>query len=94
VPDVEYCDDAYEVAVGSDALLLATEWHEYTNLIWPKMRSLMRRPIIVDGRNALDGNRLSGLVFTYLAFGRPTVGAAAKVSRYDDGTDETVLDAV
>jgi UDPglucose 6-dehydrogenase len=70
LPNIHYCDDAYEVTRGSDALLLATEWPEYLLLDWARVHTLMRGRVIFDGRNALDREMLSGLGYTYLAFGR------------------------
>jgi len=73
LPDIQYCRDAYEVAVGCHAILLATEWPEYLQLDWREVRSRMRGRVILDGRNALDRRALVGLGFDYLAFGQPPV---------------------
>jgi UDPglucose 6-dehydrogenase len=70
LPTVRYCDEPYDAARGSDALLLATEWAEYRKLDWQRMHALMRGHTVVDGRNHLDGTRLSGLGFRYLSVGR------------------------
>ena len=70
LPNVDYCRDAYDAAIGSDALLLATEWPDYLTLDWKRMRSLMRGGLLLDGRNALNGRLLSAMGFTYLSFGR------------------------
>ncbi|HLF03852.1 MAG TPA: UDP-glucose/GDP-mannose dehydrogenase family protein [Dehalococcoidia bacterium] len=70
LPGVHYCEDAYGVADGSHALLLATEWPEYLALDWREVRSLMRGRVVLDGRNVLDGRLLTTLGFTYLSFGR------------------------
>ncbi len=75
-PAAAYCSDAYGVALGSDALLLATEWEQYCRLDWRRMRSLMRGRFVLDGRNALDGDGLAELGFQYRAFGRPAPRAA------------------
>ena len=71
-PSVTFCDDPYDAAVGSDALVLATEWPEYRSLDWRLLRELMRGRVVLDGRNILDAPFLSSLGFTYLGFGRPT----------------------
>ncbi|HEV2475121.1 MAG TPA: UDP-glucose/GDP-mannose dehydrogenase family protein [Candidatus Dormibacteraeota bacterium] len=70
VPDVEYLKDAYEVASGADALVLITEWNEFRQLDLRRIRQLMRRPVIVDGRNIYDPELLKDLGFTYRGIGR------------------------
>src|SRR5207247_9632185 len=61
---------AVDVLAGADALAIVTEWLEYRNPDFPKMRQLMRRPLIVDGRNLYDPDRLAKLGFTYDSIGR------------------------
>ena len=68
--DVEYATDAYEAAIGADAVLLATEWREYLHLDWERVGAAMRGRTVIDGRNVLDGEQLRALGFRYLAFGR------------------------
>jgi len=75
VPNITFCEDAYDVARGSHALLLATEWSEYLSLDWSRVLSLMDGRAIVDGRNTLDGEMLSRLGFQYHSFGRYRNGA-------------------
>jgi UDPglucose 6-dehydrogenase len=70
VPDVEYLKDAYEVANGADALVLITEWNEFRQLDLRRVKQLMRRPVIVDGRNIYDPKLLKDLGFTYRGIGR------------------------
>jgi UDPglucose 6-dehydrogenase len=71
LPHVAYCPDAYAAASGADALLLATEWREYRLLDWREIRAAMRGTLVIDGRNALDGDLLSSLGFAYVGVGRP-----------------------
>lgn len=66
----ELCADPYAAATDADALLLVTEWAEFRSADWARVKSVMRRPIIVDGRNALDGETLRALGFDYCAVGR------------------------
>lgn len=54
MPRIKYCQDAYEAAKGSDALVLMTEWNEFREADFAKVRRLMRQPIIIDGRNILN----------------------------------------
>jgi UDPglucose 6-dehydrogenase len=70
LPDVEYLKDAYQVAAGADALVLITEWNEFRHLDMARVKQLMRRPIIVDGRNIYDPTAMRGLGFTYRGIGR------------------------
>jgi len=70
LPDVEYLNDAYEVAAGADALVLVTEWNEFRQLDMARIKQLMRRPIIIDGRNIYDPALMRDLGFTYRGIGR------------------------
>jgi UDPglucose 6-dehydrogenase len=70
VPDLEYLKDAYEVADGADALVLITEWNEFRQLDLRRVKQLMRRPVMVDGRNIYDPALLKDLGFTYRGIGR------------------------
>ena len=85
LPSVVYCEDAYDVATNSDALLLATEWHDYITLDWSEIRSRMRGTLVLDGRNALDGSFLLELGFTYTSFGRSPNGQPHPNGRAVDG---------
>jgi UDPglucose 6-dehydrogenase len=60
------CDSPEDVADDVDALVLVTEWQEYRELDWEVMASRMRSPLILDGRNALDRERLERFGFRYL----------------------------
>jgi UDPglucose 6-dehydrogenase len=70
LPEVEHVKDAYAVASGADALVLITEWNEFRRLNMARVRQLMRRPVIVDGRNIYDPAAMKGLGFTYRGIGR------------------------
>ncbi len=67
---VSFCDSAYMAAEGVDALILATAWPEFRSLDFARVKTLLRRPLIVDTKNLLDCNRLRGLGFEYLGIGR------------------------
>lgn len=67
---VVLCSNPYEMAEGADALVLATEWNEFKQLDFERIRGLMRQPILIDGRNAWDGERLRKLGFNYMGVGR------------------------
>ena len=70
LPEVEYCSDAYEVAAGADALVLITEWNEFRQLDMARVKQVMRRPVMVDGRNIYDPAVMRSLGFTYRGIGR------------------------
>lgn len=69
-PGVQHVEDVYAAVCGADALLLATDWPEYSTLAWDAIRRLMRGRFVLDGRNALDSERLRRSGFIYAAFGR------------------------
>ncbi len=67
---VKFCKDAYEVAKDSDCLLVVTEWNEFKELDFKRIKKLMRQPIIVDGRNIYDPKEMKKLGFKYVGIGR------------------------
>jgi UDPglucose 6-dehydrogenase len=67
---VSFCDSAYMAAEGVDALILATGWPEFRSLDFAKVKTLLRRPLIVDTKNLLDCERLRDLGFEYMGIGR------------------------
>jgi UDPglucose 6-dehydrogenase len=68
--DVIFCSDPYQVAEGADALILVTEWNEFKQLDLERLRDLMNDPVLIDGRNVYDPQRLRKLGFTYRGMGR------------------------
>lgn len=67
---VTYHKNNYEVLEGADALLLLTEWHHFRNPNFDKMKSLMKKPVIFDGRNQYDPKHMEEIGFTYVSIGR------------------------
>jgi UDPglucose 6-dehydrogenase len=67
---IEYCKDPYAVATGADALLIVTEWDEFRQLDLDRIKGLMRRPVIVDGRNIFDPKTMRERGFVYRGVGR------------------------
>lgn len=67
---VRYCESAYGVAEGVDALVVATGWPEFRTLDFAKIRHLVKRPIIIDTKNLLDSSRLRAMGFQYMGVGR------------------------
>lgn len=70
-PALNCVPDAYQAARGADALLIVTEWEEFRNLEWKRIRESMARPLIVDGRNLLSPEKMNALGFEYQSVGRP-----------------------
>jgi UDPglucose 6-dehydrogenase len=68
--NVKLCEDAYEVAEGCDALIMATDWNEFKNLDWDKIKKAMKNPVLVDGRNMYDPAKMREIGFTYRGVGR------------------------
>jgi UDPglucose 6-dehydrogenase len=71
--EVVYCDSPYEAATGADAVALVTEWNEFKFLNLDRLRSVMRRPLIFDGRNLWEPERMRRLGFEYHSIGRKPV---------------------
>jgi len=63
--------DVYDVAQQADALIVATDWPEFLNLDWKRIRDLMARPAVFDGRNLLSPPQMKALGFEYHSVGRP-----------------------
>jgi UDPglucose 6-dehydrogenase len=68
--DVRLCEDAYELATGCDAIVIATEWNEFRNLDLPRVKAVMKKPVIIDGRNIYDPDKMDELGFIYRGMGR------------------------
>ena len=69
-PDVEMCQDPYQVAEGSDALVIVTEWDEFKNLDLARIKGLLNQPVIIDGRNIYNPAEMEKLGFMYQGVGR------------------------
>ncbi|MEZ5394245.1 MAG: UDP-glucose/GDP-mannose dehydrogenase family protein [Bryobacterales bacterium] len=69
--DIEYAASAEEAAAGADALVLLTEWPDFRNADFARIQQSMVRPLILDGRNLLDPNKLRSMGFEYISMGRP-----------------------
>jgi UDPglucose 6-dehydrogenase len=67
---VMYAADPYSAAHGADALLVMTEWLVYRNPDFDRVRKLLRRPLLIDGRNLYDPERMTALGFEYHGIGR------------------------
>lgn len=67
---IQYCENQYDVLKNADALLIATEWPEYRNPDFDRMKSEMKNTVIFDGRNLYNLETISELGFTYYSIGR------------------------
>ena len=70
-PNITYCQSAYQTAEEADALVIVTEWREFKLLDMEKLRKLMKRPLIFDGRNIYNIERMVAAGFDYFSIGRP-----------------------
>jgi UDPglucose 6-dehydrogenase len=69
---VTYCEDPYDAAVGADAVALVTEWDEFKDLDLERVRDSMVRPVLVDGRNLYEPEKMARLGILYRGIGVPT----------------------
>jgi UDPglucose 6-dehydrogenase len=67
---VSYAPKSYEALRGAEALVIVTEWHEFREPDFGRMRKLMRSPVIFDGRNLYDPKQIKAQGFTYYSIGR------------------------
>ena len=67
---VHYCESPYAAAEGAEALVVGTGWPEFRALDFGKIKTLLRRPLIVDTKNILDSVRLRAMGFEYVGVGR------------------------
>src|SRR5436309_3814254 len=82
---VIFCDSAYEVTEDADALVMVTEWNEFKSLNMLQIRSAMRRPVLIDGRNIYEAEEMNRLGFIYRGMGRG-MGPAPSVLPPGDST--------
>ena len=73
LPTITYCSNPYEAAEGADAIVIVTEWDEFRQVDWDRLRLSAERPLVVDGRNMLDATEVTRRGFHYVSVGRPVV---------------------
>jgi UDPglucose 6-dehydrogenase len=76
-PAVSFCDNAYEVAEGADALIILTEWNQFRKLEVDRLHQLLRQPLIIDLRNLYEPEKMAAAGFEYISIGRPDGRPAA-----------------
>ena len=67
---IDYCKNAYDTADDCDALMLLTEWNQFRELDFERLKKLMRRPVLIDCRNVYNEERATSWGFIYDSFGR------------------------
>jgi UDPglucose 6-dehydrogenase len=70
---VSYHKVNYDALVGADAVVLVTEWNEFRNPDFERMKRILKSPVIFDGRNVYEPQQMAALGFTYYSMGRRTV---------------------
>jgi UDPglucose 6-dehydrogenase len=73
---IEYAENEYAALDGADALIVVTDWHEYRHPDFPRIKSQLRRPVLIDGRNLYSSDRMRELGFTYSSIGRESESAS------------------
>jgi UDPglucose 6-dehydrogenase len=68
-----YCQKPDDALLGADALVICTEWKQFVHPDFDEMRRLMRQPVVFDGRNIYNPQRMRAAGFTYYSIGRPEV---------------------
>jgi len=69
-PDLTYCQDEYETACDSGALVILTKWNQFRNLDLLKIKKLLKSPILLDLRNLYEPAQVKELGFIYEGVGR------------------------
>ncbi len=87
---VTFCQNAYEVAEDTDALVIVTEWNEFKSLDMYQIRGAMRQPVLIDGRNIYEASEMARLGFIYRGIGRGT-GPAPSILPSGDSTSAQPL---
>jgi UDPglucose 6-dehydrogenase len=75
LPEVEIADSPLVALQGADAAVIVTEWPQFVELDLAEVRSAMRTPLIIDGRNLLDSGAVAAAGFAYEGVGRPALGS-------------------
>ena len=74
LPGLTACKDTYDVADGADGLIIMTEWNQFRNLDFERLKKVMRNRLLLDLRNVYDTERVVGFGFHHVSVGRPTKG--------------------
>ncbi|NTC19768.1 UDP-glucose/GDP-mannose dehydrogenase family protein [Agrobacterium tumefaciens] len=71
IEDIDYASGPYEAAEGADALVIVTEWNQFRALDLPRLKAIMKNPVLVDLRNIYRTDEVTGHGFVYAGIGRP-----------------------
>ena len=69
---IQFVESQYDALTGADALCIVTEWKQFREPNFDKLKSLMKQPVIFDGRNLYDPKALKEIGITYFSIGRTT----------------------
>ena len=67
---ITYCEHSYDALAGADGLAVVTEWNEFREPDFKKMKQSMKSPVVFDGRNIYSPDQMRGLGFQYFSIGR------------------------
>jgi len=81
---VSYAETNYDALTDADALVVVTDWNEYRHPDFERVKSTLKRAVVIDGRNLYDPEKMAELGFTYHSMGRKGVerAASARVGEY------------
>ncbi|MBA2708239.1 MAG: UDP-glucose/GDP-mannose dehydrogenase family protein [Gemmatimonadaceae bacterium] len=81
---ITYAETNYDALAGADALVVVTDWNEYRHPDFARVKEFLRRPVLIDGRNLYDPEKMRELGFSYYSIGRAGVEhpASARVGEY------------
>jgi len=73
-PLVQILDHPYRILEGADALAVVTDWNQFRNPDFQRIKSALKQPVIFDGRNLYSPSMLADQGFAYFCIGRPVAG--------------------
>lgn len=82
---IEYAEDAYAALKNADALVICTEWNEFRRPDFDQIKAILNQPIIFDGRNLYEPERMAQLGFEYFSIGRPHIKPGVVMSPQKTG---------
>jgi len=94
LPMIKYSANPYEAAEGADAILIVTEWAAFGALDWGRLLSLVARPLLIDGRNMFDAEKVTSQGFHYVSIGRSRKGPATKTIANDFQKPDRLVSAL
>jgi len=71
---LDYCDNAYQALDGADGVVILTEWNEFRALDLAKVKTLLKKPLMVDLRNIYRPSQMAHAGFRYVSVGRADAG--------------------